>query len=111
MDVFSWVFWMDDAERRLAEAWLYDLVEVLDRVGNGEAYQNYPRQGNTRFADMYWGPAYPDLQLVKAKYDPEGFFHYEQSISGELLPGMHGTLPGLDQPIDGLAAVQGKGIE
>ena len=79
-NAFSWVFWMDEAQRGRAEVWLDELVELLAGLGNGEAYQNYPRQANTRFADMYWGASYPTLQAVKHKYDRLNFFNYEQSI-------------------------------
>ena len=80
-NAFSWVFWMDESERGPAEAWLDELIELLAGLGNGEAYQNYPRRANTRFAEMYWGAAFPTLQAVKHKYDRSNFFHYEQSIT------------------------------
>ena len=80
-NAFSWIFWMDETERTSAEAWLDELVGVLAGLGNGEAYQNYPRRANTRFAEMYWGAGFPTLQVIKQKYDPDNFFNYEQSVA------------------------------
>jgi len=47
-------------------------------------YQNYPDAGLQDFAHAYWGPAYPQLQQIKAQYDPDNFFHFQQSVR---LPG------------------------
>jgi putative tryptophan/tyrosine transport system substrate-binding protein len=48
---------------------------------NGHRYQNYPERGAKNYRWMYWGDAFPTLLFLKKKYDPDGFFRFEQDIS------------------------------
>ena len=78
------VFWRNPAERAQMEAWLDGFMALVKPFLNGHVYQNYPDASLQDFASAYWGPAYPQLQQVKAQYDPTNFFHFQQSIA---LPG------------------------
>ena len=63
------------------EAWLKGFMALVGPFLNGHVYQNYPDATLADFASAYWGPAYPALQQVKARYDPGNFFHFQQSIA------------------------------
>ena len=80
MDFFVDVYWVDDADKAAAVRWLEGYMALLKPFSNGHVYQNYPWRELEDFEFAYWGEAYPKLQQVKAIYDPENFFHYEQSI-------------------------------
>lgn len=79
-DVFSWVFWFDEDEERASRAWLERFTDLLDELGNGEAYQNYPNRQNARYAEMYWAENYARLQQIRADVDPTNVFGYPQSV-------------------------------
>jgi FAD/FMN-containing dehydrogenase len=79
-DVFTWVFWLNEEERRATLPYLDDFVATLDPLCNGRAYQNYPRRENADFAAMYWGDALNRLKGIKGKFDPHDFFRYQQSV-------------------------------
>jgi FAD binding domain/Berberine and berberine like len=74
------VYWLLNADRANCEAFLDSWIAALDPMSNGETYQNYPRAADPGYIDRYWGPAYPVLQLVKAKYDPGNAFAFPQQI-------------------------------
>ena len=74
------VFWTNATERAQMEAWLDGFMNLVKPFLNGHVYQNYPDASLQDFAQAYWGPAYPQLQQIKAQYDPENFFHFQQSI-------------------------------
>eukprot|EP01030_Chromulinospumella_sphaerica_P000507 gene507-503_t len=74
------VFWRNPAERTQMEAWLDGFMQLVRPFLNGHVYQNYPDARLADFASAYWGPAYPQLQRIKAAYDPGNFFHFQQSI-------------------------------
>jgi FAD/FMN-containing dehydrogenase len=63
-----------------ASDWLGQVRELLHEHGTGRAYQNF---ANPELADplyAYYGEHLPRLRNVKARYDPDDFFHHEQSI-------------------------------
>jgi len=74
------VFWTSAEERTQMEAWLAEFMGQFGGFMNGHVYQNYPCADLQDFARAYWGPAYPRLQEVKARYDPTNFFRFQQSI-------------------------------
>jgi len=80
-DLVADVFWTNAAERTQMEAWLEGFMALLKPFLNGHVYQNYPDARLSDFASAYWGPAYPRLQTIKAAYDPDNFFHFQQSIA------------------------------
>lgn len=75
------VFWYDAADRPAAERFLQDWCELLSGCWNGRVYQNYPSLGVPDYRANYWGEAFPALLAVKRKYDPQGFFRFEQMIA------------------------------
>ncbi|MEP6782114.1 MAG: FAD-binding oxidoreductase [Acidobacteriota bacterium] len=89
MDFFVDVFWVDDADRQQAVGWLNGFWKLMQPYLNGHVYQNYPNRGLADFENAYWGSAYPRLTQVKAKYDPQNVFQFQQSIrvGGQASPG------------------------
>jgi FAD/FMN-containing dehydrogenase len=86
-DVFVDVFWMDPEQERQAKQYLDDYMALLDPLGNGESYQNYPRITQKDYRRRYWGEQFERLLAIKHKYDPKHFFRYAQDVSPE--PGQH----------------------
>jgi FAD/FMN-containing dehydrogenase len=71
--------WSGDALTPRAEAWVAEFSQALRPYVNG-AYVNVPNPGMANWETAYWGQHYPRLREVKATYDPDNVFHYEQSI-------------------------------
>jgi FAD/FMN-containing dehydrogenase len=65
------------AERCLA--WVADFHEALAPYVNG-AYVNVPNAGAADWATAYWGAGVDRLGTIKAKYDPDNVFCFEQSL-------------------------------
>ena len=74
------VYWLLNADREKCETFLRDWNTVLEPLSNGESYQNYPRAADPGYIEKFWGGAYPVLQAVKAKYDPDNAFTFPQQI-------------------------------
>lgn len=74
------VLWTNDTERAQMEAWLDGFMNLVKPFLNGHMYQNYPDARLQDFAQAYWGPAYPQLQQIKAQCGPKKFFHFQQSV-------------------------------
>jgi hypothetical protein len=68
-----------DAITPKAQAWIAEFSQALRPYVNG-AYVNVPNIGMADWASAYWGPNFDRLRKIKAKYDPQNFFQYEQSI-------------------------------
>lgn len=84
MDIFLDVFWPPDDQKKMKDVtgYLDHFMNVLMKPYlNGHAYQNYPRRTQTDYRWLYWGTFFESLLLIKQKYDPHNFFHYQQSIS------------------------------
>lgn len=75
------VFWRDQNERQVMEAWLDGFMALLAPFMNGHVYQNYCDGRLADFRTAYWGDAFDKLLQVKQKYDPSNFFCYPQSIT------------------------------
>jgi len=60
-------------------AWIAEFSEALAPYGNG-AYVNVPNAGMADWETAYWGANVDRLRMVKAKYDPDNVFWFEQSI-------------------------------
>jgi FAD/FMN-containing dehydrogenase len=71
--------WNGDATTEPALAWVAEFGEALRRYANG-AYVNVPHPDLTDWGTAYWGGHYPRLREIKAGYDPDDLFSYEQSI-------------------------------
>lgn len=74
------VFWTNDQERQQMDAWLEGFMQLLRPMMNGHVYQNYPDARLADFRHAYFGLAFDRLLEVKKRYDPDNFFHYQQSI-------------------------------
>ena len=61
------------------EAWIAEFGEALQPYVNG-AYVNVPNAGMPGWETAYWGPNVDRLRTIKAKYDPDNVFNYEQSV-------------------------------
>ncbi|AKK28182.1 FAD-binding oxidoreductase [Mycobacterium sp. EPa45] len=67
-----------DADDRLR--WLAEFSDALTPYANG-AYVNVPNSGMPDWERAYWGPNVKRLRQIKAAYDPDNVFSYEQSIT------------------------------
>ena len=68
------------ATRPVAAQWLSQVRDVLAGYGTGRAYQNFPDPELADPLTAYYGTNLPRLREVKARYDPDDFFHHGQSI-------------------------------
>jgi FAD/FMN-containing dehydrogenase len=61
------------------QAWIAEFNQALGPYVDG-AYVNVPNAGTAQWETAYWGPNVDRLRRVKAKYDPENVFCFEQSV-------------------------------
>ncbi len=84
MDFFVDSFFFESGtptSRKQAQEWLDGFMTLMQSNFNGHMYQNYPVRDNPNFASAYWNAlTYNWLRLIKAKYDLDNFFRFEQSI-------------------------------
>jgi hypothetical protein len=80
MNLFVFAF-LEQGKEKPDQQWLDNMANTLSTVWNGQVYQNYPVRDFPNFRAAYWGDAFNNLLAVKQKYDPDNFFHFEQSIS------------------------------
>lgn len=81
MDFFCDAFFNKQTDdQKENEIWLEKFFEFMRQYSNGHSYQNYPNRLQEDFRWAYWGKYYSRLVSIKSKYDPENFFHYQQSI-------------------------------
>lgn len=73
--------WMDPAQTNSGIAWARDAYAALASFRAAGGYLNYLGDDSTpdEVAAAY-GPNLPRLRELKAKYDPENFFHMNQNI-------------------------------
>jgi len=72
-------WYMPGQEKRLLEK--FELVQQVF-TGNGikAQYRNYPDINFANWPELYYGNNYKRLQAIKAQYDPDNLFRYEQSL-------------------------------
>ena len=70
------------AEREAARDWLARSWSSVRPWGTGRVYPNFPDPDLEDWARAYHGTNLERLALIKAKYDPDGFFRFHQSIPG-----------------------------
>lgn len=73
--------WMDPAATDQCIAWARDTYAAMGPFVASRRYVNY--LGDDEEGDAVaaaYGPNYPRLRELKAKYDPENFFHMNQNI-------------------------------
>lgn len=81
MDCYIDAFFNDQTnDQATNEVWIENFYTFIRQYSNGHSYQNYPNRNQTDYKWAFWGKAYTRLQEIKQKYDPNNFFHYEQSI-------------------------------
>jgi FAD/FMN-containing dehydrogenase len=68
------------ADRDAARGWLAEAWETTHPYGTGGAYVNFPDPGLEAWARAYHGDNLERLQRIKAAYDPDGVFGFEQSL-------------------------------
>ncbi|GAB1510171.1 FAD-binding oxidoreductase [Actinophytocola sp. KF-1] len=70
------------AARRGGEAlaWLAEGWRLLRPWGTGGVYPNFPDPALADWMTAYYGSNADRLRVVKAKYDPDGFFRFAQAI-------------------------------
>jgi len=61
------------------QAWIAEFSQALGPYVDG-AYVNVPNAGEAQWETAYWGPNVDRLRRVKAEYDPENVFSFEQSV-------------------------------
>ena len=59
--------------------WIADFMTALAPYVDG-AYTNVPNAGMADYETAYWGAGVDRLRTIKAKYDPDNVFSFEQSI-------------------------------
>jgi FAD/FMN-containing dehydrogenase len=72
--------WNGDAITPKAQAWVAEFSQALRPYVNG-AYVNVPNPAMLDWETAYWGDQCARLREIKAKYDPDNVFRYEQSIA------------------------------
>ena len=60
--------------------WITEFGEALSPYANG-AYVNVPNAGMPDWETAYWGPNVERLRTVKATYDPDSVFSFEQGLT------------------------------
>jgi FAD/FMN-containing dehydrogenase len=73
--------WMDQAKTDQCIAWARDTYVAMESFMASGRYVNY--LGDDETGDPVpaaYGPNYRRLQKLKAKYDPDNFFHMNQNI-------------------------------
>jgi hypothetical protein len=68
------------ASRQAARRWLARSWELVRVWGSGRVYQNFPDPDLEDWAHAYYGANYDRLVRTKARYDPDDFFHFRQSL-------------------------------
>jgi FAD/FMN-containing dehydrogenase len=59
--------------------WIAEFGKALSPYVNG-AYVNVPNAGMAGWETAYWGSNVERLRTIKAEYDPDNVFNYEQSV-------------------------------
>jgi FAD/FMN-containing dehydrogenase len=68
------------AEREAARRWLGQSWGMVHPWGSGGVYPNFPDPELEDWEHAYHGANYDRLVRAKARYDPDGFFSFHQSI-------------------------------
>jgi berberine-like enzyme len=69
-------------EKEAARRWLARSWDLVRPWGSGRVYQNFPDPDLEDWGRAYYGTNLDRLARVKAKYDPDDFFRFRQSLPG-----------------------------
>jgi Berberine and berberine like len=67
-------------ERDAARDWLAQSWSVVHPWGSGGVFPNFPDPELTDWATAYHGANYERLAEVKARYDPDDVFRFDQAV-------------------------------
>jgi FAD/FMN-containing dehydrogenase len=70
----------DVTGRASGEEWLARSWELVHPWGSGGVYPNFPDPDLQDWSHAYYGENYDRLVRIKERYDPNGSFHFHQSI-------------------------------
>jgi hypothetical protein len=70
----------EDPLTSICLSWVTDFAEALAPYVSG-AYSNVPNAGMTDWQTAYWGAGLNRLNAIKAQYDPDNVFTFEQGLS------------------------------
>ncbi|MEY9214552.1 FAD-binding oxidoreductase [Thermobifida halotolerans] len=70
-----------EEEKQTVLGHLHDGFEVFDSYANGHTLQNFTDPYLENWREAYYGDNRHRLHRIKKKYDPHGFFDFEQSVS------------------------------
>lgn len=102
------VYWYLPRERQANEDFLNGWIKMMEKVWNGEVYQNYCKINVPDYARNYWRDALPGLVKVKNKYDRDRHFTFAQQVPYEAPP----VPPGAQHVIpEALAAALAREID
>jgi FAD/FMN-containing dehydrogenase len=82
--------------RDAARGWLARSWALVHPWGSGDVYPNFPDPDLEDWAHAYYGNNYRRLLRIKARYDPDNFFRFHQSLPTHA-PG-NGVPVALDAP-------------
>ena len=66
--------------KAVANTWIDNGFATIDPLSNGETYQNWMDPSLTDWKTSYYAENYARLSRIKAKYDPNRFFCFPQSL-------------------------------
>jgi len=72
--------WMDPASDESRIRWVRDYYQATAPHADAECYVNFMADDDRGRTRENYGSAYPRLQEVKRRYDPENVFHVNQNI-------------------------------
>jgi FAD/FMN-containing dehydrogenase len=70
----------DTTGKGSGQQWLARSWELVHPWGSGRVYPNFPDADLPDWAHAYYGENYDRLLRAKARYDPDGFFRFHQSL-------------------------------
>ncbi len=73
--------WPDPGQNRANIRWVRDYYAALEPFSEKSGYTNFASEDDQAKAPVNFGPSYPRLQKVKAKYDPDNVFRFNQNIA------------------------------
>ena len=76
--------WDDPAMTQKCIEWARSFANSMERFGTGDTYVNYLGEEGTAAVRASYGRNYERLARVKATYDPDNFFHFNQNIAPSL---------------------------